>query len=33
MNYITAADLGRLARPMASSSYGEYLLQVLEEDA
>jgi glucose-1-phosphate thymidylyltransferase len=33
MNYITAADLERLARPMASSSYGQYLLQVLDEDA
>jgi glucose-1-phosphate thymidylyltransferase len=33
MNYITAADLERLARAMASSSYGQYLLQVLEEDA
>jgi glucose-1-phosphate thymidylyltransferase len=33
MNYITAADLERLARAMATSSYGEYLLQVLEEDA
>jgi len=33
MNYITAADLERLARAMATSSYGQYLLQVLEEDA
>jgi len=33
MNYITADDLERLARPMATSSYGEYLLQVLDEDA
>jgi len=32
MNYITAADLERLARAMATSSYGQYLLQVLEED-
>ena len=32
MNYITAADLRRLARPMETSSYGQYLLQVLEED-
>jgi glucose-1-phosphate thymidylyltransferase len=31
MNYITAAELGRLARAMESSSYGQYLLQVLEE--
>jgi len=33
MNYITAADLERLARAMATSSYGQYLLQVVEEDA
>jgi glucose-1-phosphate thymidylyltransferase len=33
MNYITTADLERLARAMQSSSYGEYLLQVLEQDA
>ena len=33
MNYIAAADLERLARAMATSSYGQYLLQVLEEDA
>jgi glucose-1-phosphate thymidylyltransferase len=33
MNYITAADLDRLARAMSTSSYGQYLLQVLEEDA
>jgi glucose-1-phosphate thymidylyltransferase len=32
MNYITAADLARLARAMESSSYGQYLLEVLEED-
>jgi glucose-1-phosphate thymidylyltransferase len=32
MNYITAADLRRLAEPMETSSYGQYLLQVLEED-
>ena len=32
MNYITAGDLERLARAMESSSYGQYLLQVLEED-
>ena len=31
MSYITAAELGRLARAMESSSYGQYLLQVLEE--
>jgi glucose-1-phosphate thymidylyltransferase len=33
MNYITAGDLERLARAMDTSSYGQYLLQVLEEDA
>ena len=33
MNYITAADLERWRRAMATSSYGQYLLQVLEEDA
>jgi glucose-1-phosphate thymidylyltransferase len=32
MNYITAGDLERLARGMETSSYGQYLLQVLEED-
>jgi glucose-1-phosphate thymidylyltransferase len=32
MNYINAADLDRLARTMASSSYGEYLLRVLDQD-
>ncbi|HVG56248.1 MAG TPA: glucose-1-phosphate thymidylyltransferase RfbA [Vicinamibacterales bacterium] len=32
MNYITAGDLQRLARAMETSSYGQYLLQVLEED-
>ena len=32
MNYITAGDLRRLARAMETSSYGQYLLQVLEED-
>ncbi len=31
MHYITAADLERLARAMASSEYGQYLLRVLEE--
>jgi glucose-1-phosphate thymidylyltransferase len=33
MNYITAGDLERLARAMETSSYGQYLLHVLEEDA
>jgi glucose-1-phosphate thymidylyltransferase len=32
MHYITAADLERLARAMESSSYGQYLLQVLQGD-
>jgi glucose-1-phosphate thymidylyltransferase len=32
MNYITRAELERLARAMSSSSYGEYLLHVLEQD-
>ncbi len=32
MSYITAADLERLARQMESSSYGQYLLQVLQTD-
>jgi glucose-1-phosphate thymidylyltransferase len=31
MNYITAADLERIARAMDSSSYGQYLLQVLSD--
>jgi glucose-1-phosphate thymidylyltransferase len=33
MGYITAADLGRLARSMGSSSYGQYLLRILEQEA
>jgi len=32
MHYITAADLERLARAMGSSSYGQYLLRLLEEE-
>ena len=32
MNYISAADLERLARAMESSSYGQYLLQLLEDE-
>jgi len=32
MHYIGAADLERLARAMSSSSYGQYLLRLLEED-
>jgi glucose-1-phosphate thymidylyltransferase len=33
MEYITAADLERLARSMASSTYGQYLFRVLEHEA
>jgi glucose-1-phosphate thymidylyltransferase len=33
MGYIAAADLTRLARNMASSAYGQYLLQILEREA
>ena len=32
MHYITAEDLARLARAMCGSTYGQYLLHVLEED-
>jgi glucose-1-phosphate thymidylyltransferase len=32
MNYITVADLERIARQMQSSSYGQYLLQVVQSD-
>jgi glucose-1-phosphate thymidylyltransferase len=32
MRYITAEDLERLARAMRGSTYGQYLLHVLEED-
>jgi glucose-1-phosphate thymidylyltransferase len=32
MGYITADDLGRLAHGMGSSSYGHYLLRILEHD-
>ncbi len=32
MNYITSSDLERLAKAMHTSSYGQYLLQVLEDD-
>jgi glucose-1-phosphate thymidylyltransferase len=31
--YITAADLARLAKPMASSMYGQYLFRILEQEA
>jgi glucose-1-phosphate thymidylyltransferase len=33
MGYITAADVTRLARAMGSSTYGQYLLQMLEHEA
>ena len=32
MHYITAGDLERLARAMRGSTYGQYLLHVLDED-
>jgi glucose-1-phosphate thymidylyltransferase len=32
MHYITAVDLERLARAMGSSSYGQYLLRLLEDE-
>jgi len=31
MGYISAAQLRRLAKPLANSGYGEYLLRVLSE--
>ena len=33
LGYITATDLERLAHAMASSTYGQYLLQVLEQES
>jgi glucose-1-phosphate thymidylyltransferase len=33
MGYITAADLTRIAKSMASSAYGQYLFRVLEHEA
>src|SRR5512132_3743198 len=33
MGYITAADLARLARNMGSSTYGQYLLRILEHES
>jgi len=33
MNYISAADLQRLAQGMQSSAYGRYLMHVLEQEA
>jgi len=32
MGYITAADVERIARTMASNSYGQYLLHMLDQD-
>jgi glucose-1-phosphate thymidylyltransferase len=32
-DYITAADLTRLAKAMGSSTYGQYLLRILEQEA
>ena len=32
MNYIGAADLARLARAMESSTYGQYLFRILEQE-
>jgi hypothetical protein len=32
MGYIDAVQLGRLARAMASSTYGKYLLHILEHE-
>jgi glucose-1-phosphate thymidylyltransferase len=33
MGYITAADLATLAKSMGSSTYGQYLLRILEQEA
>jgi glucose-1-phosphate thymidylyltransferase len=33
MGYIDAADLTRLAKTMGSSTYGQYLLRILEQEA
>jgi glucose-1-phosphate thymidylyltransferase len=33
MNFITAEDVARLAHSMRSSSYGQYLVRILEQDA
>ena len=32
IGYITAADLERLAKAMVSSTYGQYLVRILEQD-
>jgi glucose-1-phosphate thymidylyltransferase len=33
MGYITSADVLRLAKPMASSAYGEYLVRLVEQES
>jgi glucose-1-phosphate thymidylyltransferase len=33
MGYITAADLAKLAKSMGSSTYGQYLFRILEQEA
>ena len=33
LGYITASDLARLAQSMSSSSYGQYLTQLLEHES
>ena len=33
LGYISAADLSRLAQPMAKSAYGEYLLRLVEQES
>jgi dTDP-glucose pyrophosphorylase len=33
MGYITADDVMRLARSMASNQYGQYLLRLVEEES
>jgi glucose-1-phosphate thymidylyltransferase len=32
MGYITAAELEALAKPLAKTGYGEYLLRILNDD-
>src|SRR5476649_2682694 len=33
LGYITAADVSQLAKPMAKSAYGEYLLRIVEHES
>jgi glucose-1-phosphate thymidylyltransferase len=33
MGYISASDLTRLAKAMASSAYGQYLFRILEQES